>query len=164
LPDLEVHILARLVGVALRQEPLDHLDHLGDVLARLGIGDRRLDAELPDVLHEEARPMAADLPRIAPFPLRLRLDLVLALVGVVEQVPHVGDVHHLAHLEALDLEPAPQRVGEDVRAEVADVRPPVDGRSAVVHAHHARLEGLEGLLATGQGVVDDEAHAVPPGA
>ena len=73
--------------------------------------------------------------------------LSLAVVGVVvADVADVGDVHDLRDLVAAQLEPAPQDVGEQEGAEVADVRPAVDRRAAVVHAHPGRRDRLEGSL------------------
>ena len=84
---------------------------------------------------------------------RLLGDLVLALVGVVLQMPHVGDVAHVAHLVARGLEVAEQQIERHGRAGVAQVGIAVDRRTADIHARPARDQGLELLLAARKRIV-----------
>jgi len=84
----------------------------------------------------------------------LLLDLVVAFVGVVLQVTHVGDVAHVAHLIAEVLEVAEENVERDSRARMAQVWVAIDGRSADVHAHVRGVQRLEHFLATRQRIVN----------
>ena len=160
------------VRVPARDEPLDERDHLGDAARRprhefgvLALLERDLEPEEPRVLEEALRVERRDRVRIrridlgarGQLPRLLRLGdppprdrhLVLAAaigVGVLGHVPDIGDVHHMPHAEALELERAPQDVGIEERPEVPDVRVVVDRRPARVEGHGAiardRREGL----------------------
>ena len=157
LRDVEVDVLpavAGAVGEALLLQRPDDLEHLVDVVrgARVRVG--RLHPQASKIVQEHRRPVARDLPGIAAFLLGLGDHLVLAFIGVPHQVTDVGDVHHLAHVVAAILEPAPQQVGEQEGAEVADVLTPIDRRAAVVHPHAPLLEGLQGLDRAGVRVVE----------
>ena len=72
-------------------------------------------------------------------------DLVLALgidLGVVGQMPDVGDVLADDDRQAVPLGVAPDQVGQQERPQVADVREPVHRRPAGVHPQLAgRLAG-----------------------
>ena len=83
-------------------------------------------------------------------------DLVLALVGVVLQMAHVGDVAHVAHLVARSLEVTEQQVERHGGPGVAQMRIAVDRGTADIHAHAARNERLEDLLAAGERIVKYE--------
>jgi hypothetical protein len=76
-----------------------------------------------------------------------------------DAVVHVREVHHLHHPKAARFQEAPQDVLKHERAEIPDVGKIVDGRSAGVHAHLARVERDEGLDAVRQRIVKaDFAH------
>jgi hypothetical protein len=144
--------------VAARLELLDHGDHRPQVgfvgRARVVLG--RLQAEAGRIFDEgvdEARRVVAQ--RDAG---RRR--------GLDGFVVHVGEVGHLADVVAfLILERAAQHVEADERAEIADVAPRVDGQPARVHPDGAAIGRGEGLVGSGERVV--EAHGgwrlnVPP--
>ena len=61
-------------------------------------------------------------------------------------------------LVAAEEQGAPNEVGEDERAEVADVGGGVDGRAAAVHAHVTGLERLERLDGTAERVAELQTH------
>ena len=83
-------------------------------------------------------------------------DLVLALVGIMLKMAHVGDVAHIAHLVAQLLQVAEQHVEGDGRTGVAQVRVAIDRGAAHVHAHHGLTEGHEVFLAPCEGIVDEQ--------
>src|SRR5690606_32826421 len=83
---------------------------------------------------------------------------VLAVVGVVDEVPHVGDVGDEAHPVPLVLEPAPEHVEDDRPAGVTQVRVGVDGRPAHVDPGVARHHRSERFLLAGERVVEGERH------
>ena len=74
-------------------------------------------------------------------PLRSHLfHLVLARVGIVGQVAHIGDVDHMGQLVTLEAERAAQNVGKDIGAHIADVRIVIDRRPAGIDP---RLSGMD---------------------
>ena len=160
--DVEVDVATFLVGMTRLDQSVDHLEHLDDVIGGARVHRRLQATEPPQILEEDACVLLADLPGIDALATRARLELVLAFVlVVVGEVPDVGDVHHLGHLQPDVLHPAPQGVREEIGPEVPDVGAVVDRGPAVVHPHAAGLEGLEGLLLPGQRVVDEEAQRTP---
>ena len=123
LGDLEVDVAVPLVGHALVEQIADDLPHLRDELGRARHVVRWSHVQLPTAVLEFRDVLLGDLPGGLAGLLRGRLHLVLAAFDVVErEVADVGDVHHLGHLVAPVLEEAPQHVGEQEAAEVADVR------------------------------------------
>jgi hypothetical protein len=125
-----------LVGKALGLELGRELDHLRHVAAgpRVLIGGQ--DVQRGDVDEESGRVELRDVQHRTPFARRCHLELVLAGVGVGHRVPHVGDVDDVTYLDAAPAEGAAERVREDVRAHVAQVRERVHGGPAAVHAGH----------------------------
>ena len=81
-------------------------------------------------------------------------DLVFAFVGIVLEVPHVGDIAHIAHLVAQVLEQAVQPIVGDARTGVAQVGVAVDGRAADIQADTARMDRFEKFLLVRQGIED----------
>ena len=70
-------------------------------------------------------------------------NLILALVGVVLEVAHVGDVADVAHLVADMLQVAEQKVEGDGRPRMSKMCVAIDRWSADVHAHAALNNRLE---------------------
>jgi hypothetical protein len=99
-----------------------------------------------------------DFERVHPFELRPTLDLVFALVRVVEQVADVGDVLDVLDLVAEVAEVPDDGVERHVRLRVAEMRVAVDGRAARVDPHMTGHERDEALLEASQGV--DEVEVV----
>ena len=138
LRDVEVDPVRDAVRDALRLERADHLDLLGDVLARLA---QHLGLEAV-----QAAPVAQPLRRVlrghlggaAAALARGQLHLVLAGVGVVGEMPDVGDVDDVRDPQAGPEQRAPEQVREDVRPHVPDVLRRVDRRAARVHPRVAR--------------------------
>src|SRR3989442_13027558 len=64
-------------------------------------------------------------------------------------VVHIGEVHDLEHVVTGVLEPAPQEILEEKRAEVADVRVVPDGGTAGVEGDARRRERHERLDGAG---------------
>ena len=62
-------------------------------------------------------------------------DLVLALVGVVFQMAHVGDVAHIAHLVADMGKVAEHQVEGHGRTGVSEMGFTIDGRAADIETH-----------------------------
>ena len=80
-------------------------------------------------------------------------NLVLTLVCIMLQVAHIGDVPDVAHLISQVLQIAIQYVKRDGGACMTQVCITVNGGSADVHAHSARVDTLKCLLLASEGVV-----------
>ena len=134
----------RDVGVPARDELFDHRDLQRDVRDGGGFGVRREHVQRGAVVVEFFRPDGGEF--------RKRFSLFLRAAD--RFVVHVGDVADVAHAQAVLLERAAQDVLQKERAEIADVRGPVDRRAAAVHAEFfsgsARRERAHG---TGQRIV-----------
>ena len=116
---------------------------------------RAADVELRGVVEERLRVELGDLfgrPVLEPGG---HQHLVLAPVElVVGEVADVGDVHDLGHLAAEVFQRPAEHVGEDVGAEVPDVRVLVDGGTAGVDPDAPRFQWRELFFAAAQRVVD----------
>ncbi len=80
-------------------------------------------------------------------------DFVLALVSIVLQMAHVGDVADVAHLVAQVLEVAEKEVEGDGWTGVSEVSITIDGRAADVHPDAPGSERLEEFLLPAQGII-----------
>ena len=124
---VEVHVAGAVVGhvrVPGLDQPLDQLVHLRDVPGRPRLIRRRQDTERP------VRPREDQLVLVRDRPERPLLLKPLGQYLVVD----IGDVADEPHLVPAVLQPAPEHVVVDPRAEVADVRPRLDGEPAQVDA------------------------------
>ncbi len=138
------------VGVTLGDQALDHRDHLRHMrgAARLDIGRQRAErGHVLVVLRGRATGQLLD-----------RLAIVAG--GIDDLVVDIGDVAHITHMfRAVGVAQQPVKLVEHDRgATVADMGEIVDGRAADIHPHALGIERLEGLLAAGQRVVEDERH------
>ena len=113
LLDVEVHAAVALVGVAVGEDFLHQFFLLDDVS-----GGVRLDAGRQHVqgLHGAVVAVGIVLRHLHGLELLdagFLCNLVLALVGIVLQMAHIGDVAHIAHLVAQVLEVSEQHVERD---------------------------------------------------
>ena len=123
-----------------RLEPRRQGEHVGHVLGRPREHVRRQDVDQRLVLVEPGLVGVGDLGRRLGFEARGDQHPVLAAVEpLVAQVPDVRDVLHVEHRDPVVQERPPDEVGEEVAAQVADVRPAVDGGAAGVHPDRAVL-------------------------
>ncbi len=122
-PDVEVDVAARRVRVTVVDEPLHHLDHLGDVPGRARLHRRRQHTQLP------VGPVERTLERRGPLPPR-----AARLGGLVQDlVVDIGDISHERDVVVVREQPAAQHVERDATADVADVRFALDGGATQVH-------------------------------
>ena len=134
-----------LISVAAGDQVLGHGNHFSHMAggARL---DRRLEhAELGDVLVELPGGLGRHLGDRHALFRRAGINLVVD----VGDVARIGDV-----VRAIDMaQQAEQNIEYDDRTGIADMRVVVDRRPADIHAHIARIIGLEGALLARQGIV-----------
>ena len=81
-------------------------------------------------------------------------NLVLALIGIVLKVTHIGDVAAVAHLIADVLEIAIENIESDGRTSMTKMSVAIDSRTAHIHAHMIRDNRLERLLCAAQSIVN----------
>ncbi len=154
--DVEVDRSVRNVGIAVRKDPFHELDLLDDVSRGIGFDRGGLDVERIHRPVVALRIVVRHLHRFELLETRLLGDLVLTVVGVVLQVPHVGDVPHIAHLVTRGLQVTEQQVEGYGRTGVAQVRIAVNGGSADIHSDASGRQRLELLLAAGERIVKYE--------
>ncbi len=157
--DVEVDVLPHPVGMPRFQKPPDQSDHLRDVPGGTRIVMGGLDVKGLQIRKKITGDHLHQLPGVHFLAPRLGFELVLAFVGIVDQMPHVGDVHHLDHPETPLFENPPQQIGKEKSPVVPDVGPLIDGRTAVVHFDHTRFQRLEILHAAGEGVVEAKSRS-----
>ena len=109
------------VGVPPLLQSAGERDHPLDVVGRLRPHPRRQDVQAVEVLLEEALVPLGELPHRPALPLGGLLDLVLALVGIGQEVTNVGHVDDVVDVVALPQQRPAQRVREYVRPQVAEV-------------------------------------------
>src|SRR5215475_2807994 len=146
--DLEVDVAVKHVGDPSRDQSLDEDDHLGDVLGRLGLHVRWLDADGRHVLLV-----------LRDVPLRDGRGGHALLIGPSDDaVVHVGVVLDEGDLVVAEAQVAPHHVENDGAPRMPDVAEIVHGHSAHVHARLAGHQGHELLLAPGERVEDAQGH------
>src|SRR5262249_8328383 len=131
--DVEVDVAAGGVGVAPGDQPPHDLDHVGDVLGRLGHAVDAGDVELLQAVQVVGRHGVGEV-----------LDRGAQLAGADDQlVVDVGDVDDEGDLVAEVGQEALDGVEDDRPDHVADVAGLVDGGAADVHADLAGAAGAE---------------------
>ena len=83
-------------------------------------------------------------------------NLVLALVSIVLQMSHVGDVTHIAHLVADVPQIAVQDIERDGRAGMAEMAVAIHRGSAHIHAHMVGRDGFEKLFLMRKSIVNQQ--------
>ena len=151
--NIEVDASVRLVGKSVVHDLLHQLFLLDDMSRGMGLYAWAQHAEGIHCLVVAVGVVLCYLHRLELFEACLLGYLVLALVGIVLQMAHVGDVTHVAHLVAQVAEVAEEHVEGDCRARMAQMGVAIDGGTTHVHAHVGRIDGLETLLRAAKGVV-----------
>ena len=140
---IEVDAVAGAVGVAVGLNALDHADLLGDVVGGLAPDMRLVNVQLGQILLECFGVNLGDFPGAFARAAGAHFHLVLARVGIIGQMPHVGDVHDVQHLVAVKFQYAAQNIFKDVATQVADMGVVVDGEAASVQLDLRWSEGDE---------------------
>ena len=123
------------------------------MVGRLGDDFGAADVEAVDILEKDAGVIGGDFPgRFFGFAGGF-FHFVLAVVGIADQMPHVGDVHAVQKGIAVPQQRAAEQIHENIGAQIADVRVIVYGGAAAVNADRIALKGMEFLLGTGKRVV-----------
>jgi hypothetical protein len=105
---VEVDAVVREVGEAFLPQRADHLDLLRNVLGRTRPHVRLAHVQQRKILLEQLGPDARHLQRGGAAGRCRQLELVFSAITVVGQVPDVGDVDDVSHLQAFEAQHAGQ--------------------------------------------------------
>ena len=150
----EVHAAVDFVGVAVGDDFLDGLDLFHDVARGCGLNGRTKDVEHIHHVVEVVGVLLHHLHRLEVFEAGLLANLVFPVVRVACQVADVGDVAHVANLEAEVLQVAVHDVKRQEGPNVSEVNVAVHRRPAHIHAHERGIEWLKFFFLPGQAVAD----------
>ena len=77
-----------------------------------------------------------------------------ALIGIVLQVSHIGNVAHIAHFVTEAAKVPEQQIKRNRRTGMSQMRIAVDSRPTDIKSYERRFERNELLFATGKGIVN----------
>ena len=152
--NVEINAAIALVGEAGIDDFLDNLNLLDDVAAGVGLDAGWQHVEASHGLVVAVGVVLRHLHGLQLLEASLLGYLVLALVGVVLQVPHIGDVAHVAHLVALVTQVAEQYIEGYGGTSMPQVRVAIYGGATDVHAHVVGSLGSEKFLGMGKRIID----------
>ena len=81
-------------------------------------------------------------------------NLVLALVGIVLQMAHIGNVAHIAHLISQMFQIAEHHVEGDGRTGMPQMGVAINRGTADIHAHIGGMQGHETFFLTSERIVN----------
>ena len=151
---VEVYASVALVGVAVVDYLLHQLLLLYDMARGVRLNAGRQHVEGGHGVMVAVGVILRNLHRLELFQAGLLHYLVLALVGVVLKVAHVGDVAHVPYLIPKVLQVTEKHVKRYRGAGVAQVRVAVNGRAAHVHSNVWSVQRLEAFLPSRKCIVD----------
>ena len=149
---VEIDGAVGLVGIARVQNGLDGLDLLDDVAGGARFDGRRLHVQEAHGLVIALRVGLDHLHGLQLLQTGLLCNLVLAFVGIVLEMAHVGDVPHITDLVAEMLQETEQDVVGHARTGMAQMGVAIDGGTAHIHPYMAGMDGNEEFLPACQGI------------
>ena len=158
--DIEVDAAVADVGVASIQYLLDSLYLLDNVSGGTGLDGRRSDVQLTHSLVIAQGICLHDLHRLELLEAGLLCYLVLSLVGIMLQMPHVGDVAHVTHLVSEMAQELEKDVVGHSRTGVPEMGVTIDGWAADIHPHMPGIHGLEDFFVAGEGIGEEKSAHV----
>ena len=96
------------------------------------------------------------LHRLELFEARFLGYLVLAAVGIVFEMAHIGDVTHIAHLIAEMCQIAEKHIESNGGTGVSQMPVAIYGRTAHIHSHPSGVDGTEEFFLSRKRIVDGE--------
>ncbi len=151
--DSVVDRVAGTVGMAALVQRLDQLGHLIDIVGRPGVVLGPLDPQSVEVFEECLDIPVCELPQGQPD-----------LVGTSNRlVVDVGQVHHLGHAPAEELECPSEDVLEEKGPQIPDVGKVINRGTAGIETGMTLLETLERFKPPSQGVVEMQTNVVHDG-
>ena len=152
--DVEINGAVADIGVTAIQNRPHHRDLLDDMARSARFDARRQDVQLTHRIVITVGIVLSHLHRFELFEPGFLADLVLAFVGVVLKMSHVGDIAHVTHLVTGRPQVAEQQVERNGRTGVSQVRIAVNGRAADIKSHERSFQRHEGLFFACQGIMD----------
>ena len=153
---IEIDRTIGFVSVAGGQNFLYHLNLFDDMTARVRLYRRPLHAQLIHIVVVAVGVVLRHLHRFQLFQAGFLGNFVFALVGILFQMPHVGNVAHIAHLVAQMLQIAKQEVEGNPRPGMAQMRVAIDRGAAHIHTHLRGMQGFKQLFAPMQRIVEHQ--------
>ena len=153
--DVEIHAAIALVGIAVVDDFLHQLLLFNDVSGGVGLDAGRKHIQL---LHSGMVAIGVVLGYFHGLELLqscLLFNFVVAFIGIVLQVAHIGDVAHIAHFVAQRFQIAKQHIESDGRACVPQVRVAIHGGSAHIHTHRLFVDRHKMLFSAGECIVNE---------
>ena len=151
---IEIYRAVAHVGIAVVKNLLHQLLLLDDMTRGVGLDRGGKHVEHIHSLVVAVGIVLGYLHRLELLQSGLLLYLVVALIGVVLQMAHVGDVAHIAHFVAQMLQVSEEDIKRDGGAGVAQMGVAIYGGAAHIHAHVGGMQRLEGLLLARQRVIN----------
>ena len=158
--NVEINVSVAFVGIA-RVDDAFHIFNLFDDMT----AGMRFDAWREHIERFHSLVIAIEIElhhfhRLELFEASLLCDFVFALIGIVLQVAHVGDIAHIAHLVTEGSEIAIEHVEGDGRTSVTEVWVAINRRTAHIHTHTSLVNRLERHLGACEGVEDEKCIIV----
>ena len=153
---IEIHRALAFVGIAILQDFLHQLNLLDDVSRGMRFYTWRKHIQRIHCLMVAVRVILSHFHWFQLFESCLLSNLVLALIRIVFQVSHIGDVAHIAHLVTEVLKIAENDVEGDGRTRMTQVGIAINGWTTNVHAHERSMKRFEWLLGATQTIVNIE--------
>ena len=152
--DIEVHRAVRLVGEAVVHDLLHQLLLLDDVARGMRLDRRGQHVKRLHGLMVAVGVVLGNLHGLELLQACLLLDLVVALVGIVLQMAHIGDITHVAHFVAQMLQVAEHHVERDGGAGMPQMGVAINRGTADIHAHIGGMQGHETFFLTSERIVN----------
>ncbi len=134
------------IGISGFKYPLDVFYLLYDMPRSVRLDARRKHVERIHVAVVAVQIHLHHLHRLKLLETGFLRDFVLAGISVMLQMAHIGDVAHIAHLQAEMTQIAVKDIKSDGRTGVAQMGVAIDSRAADIHAHVPFVERREALF------------------
>ena len=154
LLDIEVDRAVALVGIAIVEDFLYQFLLLDDMACGMRLDARRQHIQRFHGIMVAVGVVLRNLHWLQLLQACLLLNLVIALISIVLQMAHVGDVSNVANLVAQVLEIAEEYIEGDGRTRMTEMRIAIHSWATNIHAHVRSVERSESLFRTSESVVD----------
>ena len=152
--DVEINGAVALVCETVGEDFLHQLYLLDDMPCGMRLDARREHVERCHGVVVAVRVVLRHLHRLELLHTRFLRDFILSLVGIMFQMPHVGDVPDIAHLITEVLEITENDVERDGRTCMPQMGVAIHRRSAHIHPHKRGVQRFKQLFRTCQRVIN----------
>ena len=153
---IEVHTAVAHIGISMVQNLLHQLLLLNDMPCGM-----RFDAgrQTSQGIHSLVEAIGIVLGHLHGFQLLqtcLLGYLILTLISIMLQMPHIGDITHIAHLVAYVSQISEEEVEGDGRTRMPQMSIAIDGGTAYIHTHVSWVQGPEEFLLPRECIINNE--------